>query len=121
MSSKAFKLLVGQSIPIIGRTVSEALKFLGGGIVSARNVIGLSSVIFVLGACIPYVPVLFAYTFALNLFSSLCEYFSVSELKSTLTHLKYATEFVISTFALTVILIFINIGVFMNTIPTIVQ
>ena len=121
VSSRAFKLLLGQSIPIIGRTVSEAIKLLGSGIISARNVIGLSSIIFVLGMCMPYVPVLIAYSFILNFFAFLCDYFSVPELKGTLLHLKNAVEFVIATFAVMIILIFINIGVFMNTIPLIIQ
>lgn len=121
VSAKALKLIISNAIPVVGGTVSESLKFLGGSVVSIKNSVGLASVIFLLALFIPTLVLLWGSGTVLNLFSVLCEYFGVGELKGTVSHLKNAVDFTLASYAIIVVAAFINIGYFMNTVPTVIS
>ncbi len=118
MSLKTLRLVISNSVPIIGGTIGDAVKLLSGGIASAKSTIGLSSALFILFLFIPYIVQLFIYNMFLNFFIVLCDYFEAGEIKGTLTHLKCAIDFILAAFSAVIILSFINIGIFMNTVSS---
>lgn len=120
VSAKTLKLLVSNSIPIIGGTIGEALKLLSSGIISARNTIGLTAIVFIFALFLPQIISLWVYSLILNFFGCLCDYFEIIELKGILSHLKCAIDFVLASFSTITILTFINIGTFMNTVPAVI-
>ena len=121
VSAKAMKLLISKAIPIVGSTVSDSLKFVGANIVTVKNSVGITSVIFIFALFIPTLLLLWGCGVILNIFSLLCDYFGIGELKGSVAHLKYAVDFTLATCSVIVVTAFINIGCFMNTVPNIIS
>lgn len=118
ISGKTLRLLVSNAVPIIGGTIGEALKMVGGTLVSVKNSVGISAVLFLLFMYLPVLLILFGNGLLMNLFIFLCDYFSFPEMKGIILHLKYALDFILAAFSAVIIVGMINIGIFMQSLPT---
>lgn len=114
ISSKSLKLIIGNAIPIVGGTVSDALRLVQNGIINTKNQIGIVSVIFIIALFLPAFAVLLIYSFILNFFGFLCDYFYISEFKGVIVHLKCVIDFTLASLSVITTLSFININLFMN-------
>lgn len=121
VNAKTLKLIISKAIPIVGSTVSDSLKFLGTNIVTVKNSVGLTSVVFIFALFIPTLILMWGSGIILNLFAVLCDYFGIGEFKGTVAHLKYAVDFALASYSVIVVAAFINIGYFMNTVPSVIS
>ncbi len=115
--ARTLRLMIGNAIPIVGGTVSESLKFVASGMVNVKNTIGVSAVAFVLLMFLPILILLWGGGVLLNLFSFVCDYFSVSELKGILMHIKYTLDFALAAYAVIAISAILNLNAFIGVLP----
>lgn len=118
-SSKALRLLIGNAIPIIGGTISDSLKVLGGSIATVKNRIGIGGVVFILTIYLPVLVLLWISGMLLNLVAFLCDYFSIWELKRLVLHMKYMLDFTLAGLSSIVVASLINISTFISTFPVV--
>lgn len=121
LSGKTIKLLLSKAIPIVGGNVGDALNFIGGGLVSIKNSIGVISTVFIVALCIPPFLLLFAGSWILSLFSFVSDYCGTGELKGTIAHIKCSIDFTIASLFVLVVIVFVNINLFMNVTPTVIS
>ena len=116
-SAKALRVIVGTSVPIVGGTLGEAIKLVGGSIVALRNTVGIGAVAFLLSMYIPPLFILWWSGILLDALAFLCDYFGVAPFKNIFLHIKHMLCFMLAAFASTFVLGMLNIGVFMQTMP----
>ena len=117
-SAGALRLLVAKAVPIVGGTIGDALRFVGAGLIRVKSAVGTAAVVFLLGMYLPVFLHLFGQGILLSLFQFLCGFFSISEQKEVYTHMKYATDFLLAVYSSVFVIGMINIGTFMQTVPT---
>lgn len=119
VSAKTIKLLIGKAVPIIGGTISEAIKFSASGIISIKNSIGSFSMIFIICLFLPTIIILWLFGGVLALIIFICDYLSINGVKSLICHIKYCSDFLLAAIALIVTSALINIGIFLTRMPAI--
>jgi len=120
-SYRAIRLFVGNTVPIVGGTLGDALKLVGGGFVAVKNTVGTAAVIFLIFMYLPPLAILWFNGVIINIFMFLCDYFSLSEAKGVFVHVKYSLNFVLAVYTSIFVMGMVNIGIFMNCIPAIVS
>ena len=112
--------MIGNAIPIIGSTVGEAIKFAASGIINLKNIVGISSVVFILALFLPILISFFGSGLILNLIKCFCDYFNISELRSLSIHIKSMFDFSLAAFSALTIAAIVNINVFLSAFPTVI-
>ena len=120
VSARTLRLLVSNAVPIVGGTIGDALKLVGGGLVTVKNAVGTTAVVFLLAMYLPALLITWGSGIFLNLFGFLCEYFGFSEVEGLLTHLKCAIDFSIAGFTFVFVVGIVNIGIFMSVLPVVI-
>lgn len=121
VAAKSFKVLISNAVPIIGSTLSEAAKFAGGGIVMVKNSIGITAAAFVLSMFLPILLLLILINLTFGFLTFLSDFFGVKEMKSLLINLRYATDFTLAASSVIVVTALINIGLFINVMPSVIE
>ncbi len=121
MSAKTLRLLISNAIPIVGNTIGESLRFVSAGLMNVKNAVGMAAVIFLLGMYLPVFLSLFSTGILLSFLQFLCNYFAITEGKGIFVHMKYAFDFVLAAYSAVFVVGIMNIGIFMQNIPTIIS
>ena len=120
VSARTLRLLVSNAVPIVGGTIGDALKLVGGGLVTVKNAVGTTAVVFLIAMYLPAVLITWGSGVFLNLLRILCEYFGFSEVEDLLAHLKCAIDFSIAGFTFVFVVGIVNIGIFMSILPVVI-
>lgn len=120
VSARTLRLLVSNAVPIVGGTIGDALKLVGGGLVTVKNAVGMTAAVFLIAMYLPAVLLTWGSGVFLNLLGILCEYFGFSEVEDLLTHLKCAIDFSIAGFTCIFVVGIVNIGIFMSILPVVI-
>ncbi len=120
VSARTLRLLVNTAVPIVGGTIGDALRLVGGGLVTLKNAVGTTSVVFLLAMYLPTLLTVWGNGLLLNLFGVICEYFGFSEVEGLLSHLKCAIDFFIAGFTFIFAVGIVNIGIFMQILPVVI-
>ena len=118
-SAKALRLFAANAVPIVGSTIGDALRLVGGSLVSVKNTVGSAAVVFLLAMYLPPLAVIFANGVIMNIIIFLCDYFSLGTVKETFIHIKHALGFVLASLTSVFVMGIVNVGVFMGTFPVI--
>lgn len=121
VSARTLRLLVSNAIPIVGGTIGDALKLVGGGLVTVKNAVGTAAVVFILALYLPVLLTTWGSCLLLNLLGIVCEYFGFTEVEGLLTHLKCAIDFSIAGFTFIFAVGIVNIGIFMSILPVVIS
>lgn len=121
VSARALRLLVSNTIPIVGGTISETLKFVSSGIVNIKNAIGISAVAFIIALFLPIMIFLWGSGIVLNLINCFLDYFNAADLKSTTMNIKYLLDFSLASFSVITVAAIVNINVYLSITPIYLQ
>lgn len=119
-SSRTIKLLVGNTVPIVGGTLGDALKLVGGGFIAVKNNVGTAAVLFLIFMYLPPLIILWLCGIIMNVFLFFCDYFSLQDVKGVFLHVKYALNFVLAAYTSVFVMGMVNIGIFMGCVPAII-
>lgn len=118
VTARSFRVLLSNAVPIIGGSIGEALKLVGGGLVSIKNTIGTTSVIFILLLYLPCICTTWICRLFLQLLELICTFLDFGEVSGILVHLKCALDFCIACFTMIFVVGVVNIGIFIRTLPS---
>ncbi len=116
-SAKALRLLAGNAVPIVGSTIGDALRLVGGSLVSLKNTVGSAAVAFLLLMYLPPLIIIWVNGVLINIMIFLCDYFSLGEAKETFIHIKHALGFVLASLTSVFVMGIVNVGIFIGTLP----
>lgn len=119
VSAKAFRLLIANAVPIVGSTIGDALKLVGGSLVTVKNAVGICAVLFLVTMFFPVLLRLWLWRILLSLFGFLCECAALPTAKNMFAQVKCAFDFSLAANTSVVVMGFLNIGIFMANLPTV--
>lgn len=119
-SLRTLRLFIGNSIPIIGNTISESVRTIASNIISIKNSIGLAAIIFIISMFLPILIIVWLCGIVLNFYIFLCDYFEIVEIKGACMHIKTSLDFVLASFSFIAITSLINIISFIRIVPSII-
>ena len=120
VSARTFRLLITNTIPIVGGAIGDALKLVGGGLVTIKNTLGFVSVLFLLSLYLPCILTVIGNSLLFNLFGFLCEYFGIRDMQAPVLHIKCAMDFNIASYTFIFAVSVIQIGAFMRVLPAVI-
>ncbi len=116
-SAKAVRLIIGNAVPIVGSTLGDALKLVGGSFVAVKNTVGVSASILLILVYLPPLATLFINGVIINFFIFVCDYFSLQSIKSVFIYSKQLISFLLAVFTCIFVMGMINIGIFIKVLP----
>ena len=119
--ARAFRLVISNAVPIVGSSVGEAIKMVGGGIIALKNAFGISAVVFIISMFVPILILLWGSGQIFNFLLFLCDYFGVQEFKNISLHFKYILDFTLAVFSIISVAAIMNISTFINLLPVVVE
>ena len=120
ISARTLRLLISNAVPIVGGTIGDALKLVGGGLVTVKNAVGTTAVLFLIGLYLPVLLTIWGNGLILNLLGIASEYLGFKEMEDLLAHAKYAMDFSIAGFTFIFAVGIVNIGIFMSILPVVI-
>lgn len=120
VSARTLRLLVSNAVPIVGGTIGDALKLVGGGLVTVKNSVGMTAVVFLIAVYLPVLLTMWGNGALLSFLGVICEYFGFPEVEGLLLHLKCAIDFSIAGFTFIFVVGIVNIGIFMSILPVVI-
>ena len=118
-SAKALLLLAGNAVPLVGSTIGDALRLVGGSLVTLKNTVGTAAVVFLLAMYLPPLIIVWINGVFMNIIIFLCDYFSLGAAKETFVHIKHALGFILASLTSVFVMGMVNIGIFVGTLPAI--
>lgn len=119
VSAKTLRLLVSNAVPIVGGTIGDALKLVSGSLVAVKNATGMAAVLFLVAMFCPVLIRIWLWSILLSLFGFFCECAELGTAKNLFLQVKCAFDFALAVYASVVVMGFLNIGIFMGSLPAV--
>lgn len=119
VSAKTMRLLVSNAVPIVGGTIGDALKLVSGSLVAVKNATGIAAVLFLVAMFCPVLIRIWFWSMLLSLFGFFCECAELGTAKNLFLQVKCAFDFALAVYASVVVMGFLNIGIFMGSLPAV--
>jgi len=121
ISGKTLRLMIAKAIPVVGTTIGETIRIVGGSLYSIKNAVGITAIVFLFGIYLPILIALLGNGFLMNIFVFLCDFFSIPEIKWIFFHLKHTFDFALAAFTCVFMIAILNLGIFMKTMPAMLE
>lgn len=119
VSAKTLRLLVSNAVPIVGGTIGDALKLVSGSLVAVKNATGIAAVLFLIAMFCPVLIRIWLWSMLLSLLGFFCECAELGTAKNLFLQVKCAFDFALAVYASVVVMGFLNIGIFMGSLPAV--
>lgn len=119
VGAKTLRLLVSNAVPIVGGSIGDALKLVGGSLVAVKSAKGILSVLFLLAMFCPVLIRIWFWSMLLSLFGFFSECAALDTAKNLFLQVKCAFDFALAANASVVVMALLNIGIFMGGLPAV--